>query len=135
MKEGKKTKDDTKDSIDLSDLDKNSQDSFTADFMSLTGESLITAGAPYAPSFCEIDVSTVMPIVVGDTVETIQTIAIEKIENINADTALVDDKDETNSRCPVCNKTFKSKACVNKHLRSVHTGTFARSHSICYHFQ
>lgn len=122
MKEGKKTKDDTKDSIDLSDLDKNSQDSFTADFMSLTGEPLISSGATYVPSLCEIDVSSVMPIVVGDAVESIQTIAIEKIENINADTsALADDKDET-SKCPVCNKTFKSKACVNKHLRSVHTG-------------
>lgn len=92
--------------------------------MSLTGEPLITSGATYVPSLCEIDVSSVMPIVVGDTVESIQTMAIEKIENINADTsALADDKVET-SKCPVCNKTFKSKACVNKHLRSVHTGKF-----------
>lgn len=124
IKEGKKTKDDTKDSIDLSDIDKNSQDSFATDFMNLTSEPMITAaGTSFVPSLCEIDVNAVMPIVVSETTEPVQSIIIEKIENINVENGTTNnEKDAEISTCIVCNKNFKSKSCMNKHLRSVHTG-------------
>lgn len=92
--------------------------------MTLTTEPLIAAGTTFVPSLCEIDVATVMPIMVTETIsEPMQSIPIEKIENINADVmASNSDKDIEISTCIVCNKNFKSKSCMNKHLRSVHTG-------------
>lgn len=37
-------------------------------------------------------------------------------------------KEERIMACIVCQKKFKSKSCMNKHLRSVHTGRFRYIH-------
>lgn len=38
--------------------------------------------------------------------------------------AVADGKNDGPSPCIVCEKVFKSKSCLNKHLRNVHTGMF-----------
>lgn len=54
---------------------------------------------------------------------------------IDADSALTrndipDPKIDEPSMCVVCQKIFKSKSCLNKHLKNVHTGWFTKKGTI-----
>lgn len=100
----------TKDSIDLSDGDKASRDSLIADAISIPSEqSQMTSFTQILPIECEP--------VNNDVVTGIQ---MEKSES-NTSLDLCGNENEI-STCIVCDKRFKSKPCMNKHLRSVHTG-------------
>lgn len=97
----KKIKEESIDGMDLSDLDKNSRDS-------LAIQSSIVPSGHLSPlndsqSFNEVD-STISMV---DSLETLPTKSSKNAEI---------------SACVVCDKRFKSKSYMNKHLRTVHTG-------------
>lgn len=59
-------------------------------------------------------------------VATLQTVSLDKLEINSSDCGTTNaEKDIEISSCVVCDKKFKSKSCMNKHLRSVHSGSFS----------
>lgn len=121
----KKPKEEPKDTLDFSDIDKTSQDSFPNDLLNLPTEPLITVPpAAFVPTMCDIDVN--IPINITEAVATeVPAIPVENDEmNTPPIASTPTEKPETEiSACIVCDKKFKTKSCMNKHLRSVHTGT------------
>lgn len=124
VKDIKKGKDDSKENFDFSDVEKNSQDGFL-----MVGQSISTM--PEIPSFetelknVSVGSSNVTPV---NQVISLQTVSMDKLEiSSSADGAssTVVEKDNEISSCVVCDKKFKSKSCMNKHLRSVHAGSFS----------
>lgn len=115
VKEMKKVKDDSKENFDLSDIEKNSQDGFLLGMM---------ASMPETPSFetdlCNIDfgnnVSTVK-----EATDSFEAVSLDK-QDSNLTEPVTAEKEIEISSCIVCDKKFKSKSCMNKHLRSVHAG-------------
>lgn len=104
IKEKKFKSDSMKDSIDLSDGDKASRDSLLADAVTLLSEQ----SQSNFVSECDTN---------NGELTTCQ------IENSESNTSIeLCGSDNEISSCVVCDKRFKSKACMNKHLRSVHTG-------------
>lgn len=63
-------------------------------------------------------------------VVSLQTVSMDKLEINSSDggTSTVIEKDNEISSCVVCFKKFKSKSQMNKHLRSVHAGSFSKSY-------
>lgn len=113
------------------DTDKNSQDSFAGDYINLASEPILVTEL-FVPDFSEIDVNATVPVIVNEVAEPLQSIPIEKIENSNTNVVMVIDKIPKEPEvfiCIVCSKDFKSKSCLTKHLRSVHTG---RLYLKCY---
>lgn len=49
------------------------------------------------------------------------------VERVHVRTEVTETKTDGPSPCIVCQKIFKSRSCLNKHLRNVHTGTSAFS--------
>lgn len=111
-----------KESLDFSDVDKNSQDSFANDFLSLTSEPMITPTATgFIPTMCELDVN--LPPIAEKIMPEVQAAPVEMQEtNVPLNGPTPNENDAEISACVVCDKKFKSKSCMNKHLRSVHTG-------------
>lgn len=118
VKDIKKAKEDSKENFDLSDIEKNSQDGFLLDAI---------GSIPETPSFetdlCNVDFSSNVPTIQDATVS-LQAIKIEKQETNNIVDTVRAEKEVEISSCVVCDKKFKSKSCMNKHLRSVHAGLF-----------
>lgn len=113
IKDIKKGKDDSKENFDFSDVEKNSQDGFPMG---------AAAPLPKTPSF-ESDLNYVD---VGNAVPALkEVVSLDKLEISSSDGALTVEKDNEISSCVVCDKKFKSKSCMNKHLRSVHAGMFS----------
>lgn len=129
-------KDDSKENFDLSDIEKNSQDGF------LLG--VIGGPMPETPTFetdlCNVaftntaDVSTVqdttlsLPIKqeIKQEMNNTTTVTATTVDTVRvATTAAEVEKEVEISSCVVCDKKFKSKSCMNKHLRSVHAGLYA----------
>lgn len=104
----KKCKDDTKDSLDLSDLDRNSRDSLVNDLIGLVPEPSIQP----LPVLCDFDI---VPI------ENAPNASFLAANETNDGSCTTMEFGEV-SACVVCSKRFKSAACMNKHLKSVHTG-------------
>lgn len=121
VKDMKKSKDDSKENFDFSDVEKNSQDGF-----SMVGQPITTL--PEIPSFetelenLSVGSSNMAPV---NQVISLQTVSMDKLEISSFDGAssTVVEKDNEISSCVVCDKKFKSKSCMNKHLRSVHAGS------------
>lgn len=109
---------------DLSDIDKSSQDSPIADSSHLTSnslESIFTTSHPCSNDATEF----VLPVAKLDS-ELSSTVAIVDAEAkgiVDLQNESNDGKNDRLSACIVCQKKFKSKSCMNKHLRSVHTGS------------
>lgn len=122
VKENKKGKDDSKENFDFSDVEKNSQDGF---LMTALGTTSDTATC-FESDSCNVGVGNSgmgnsMP-VVKDAVANVQAVALDKLEIGSPDGTTTAEKDNEISTCIVCEKKFKSKSCMNKHLRSVHSG-------------
>lgn len=134
VKEIKKgAKEDSKENFDLSDIEKNSQDGFLLDAI---------GSMPETPSFetdlCNVaftaDASTIqdatlsLPIkqeIKQEIITAADTVRAAATATATASSA--DEKQVEISACLVCDKKFKSKSCMNKHLRSVHVGLYAIS--------
>lgn len=130
IKEIKKCgKEDSKENFDLSDIEKNSQDGF------LLGA---IGSIPETPSFetdlCNVafnaDASAIQDATLSRPIK--QEIKEEIITPVDtmraaAAAAVAAEKEVEISSCQVCDKKFKSKSCMNKHLRSVHAGLYAIS--------
>lgn len=118
IKDIKKSKDDSKENFDFSDIEKNSQDGF------LLGASIgsMPDTPTYEPDLCGIGLGNNMQ-EVKETVGLLPTVSLEKLD-INSSDSVIIEKDNEASSCVVCDKKFKSKSCMNKHLRSVHAGWF-----------
>lgn len=118
VKEIKKNKEDSKENFDLSDIEKNSQDGF------LLGA---IGSMPETPSFetdlCNVDFSANLSTIQDATVS-LQAVKLEKQETNNTVDTVRAEKEVEISSCVVCDKKFKSKSCMNKHLRSVHAGLY-----------
>lgn len=127
VKDIKKGKDDSKENFDLSDIEKNSQDGF---LLSVIGS------MPEAPSFesdlCNVNFNGNVSTTIQEATVNLQAVVLDKspeINNTGVDAArTAAEKELEISSCVVCDKKFKSKSCMNKHLRSVHAGSF--SHQI-----
>lgn len=121
IKEIKKGKEDSKENFDLSDIEKNSQDGF---LLSAIGS------MPETPSFetdlCNVDFSANVSPTIQDATVSLQAVSLDKQEtNSTMETVRVEKEKEVEiSSCVVCDKKFKSKSCMNKHLRSVHSGRY-----------
>lgn len=113
MKE-RKSKDDGKDGIDLSDIEKNSRDSFGNELGAMQPEPSNSFMA--MPMLCDMEAAHPIETLVSAA----PTVAVIKTENVASND--INDSDNEISACIVCEKRFKSKSCMNKHLRSVHTG-------------
>lgn len=116
IKDIKKGKDDSKENFDFSDIEKNSQDGF------LLGTSI--GSMPDTPSFepdlCNLGLGNPVQ-EVKEPVGLLPAVSLEKLDINSSDSAVIE-KDNEASSCIVCDKKFKSKSCMNKHLRSVHAG-------------
>lgn len=116
----KGVKEDSKENFDLSDIEKNSQDGFLMGAIGIE---------PETPTF-ETDLCNVA---FSDNVSTIEDTTlnlpikqeIKQEINTTMDTVRAAEKEVEISSCVVCDKKFKSKSCMNKHLRSVHAGLYA----------
>lgn len=117
IKEIKKVKDDSKENFDFMDIEKNSHDGFLAGAIGTMSE----MSPFFAPDLCNIGVLSSIPDV-RDTAEDLQLVGLDKLEIGTPDGATTVEKDNEISSCVVCEKKFKSKSCMNKHLRSVHAG-------------
>lgn len=111
VKDIKKPKDDSKENYDLSDIEKNSQDGF------LIGN-MMPDTPSYEPDLSNLAIASSMPLV-KEINGNLQTVALDKLEITSSD---LSDKDGEICACVVCEKKFKSKSCMNKHLRNVHAG-------------
>lgn len=109
----KKPKEESKDGIDFSDIEKNSRDSLVNELINMVPES-VSASLPL-PALCEFDA---VPI---ENIPVTAFTPVEKSESCTSIDVLCGNDHEI-STCVVCDKRFKSKSCMNKHLRSVHTG-------------
>lgn len=129
VKDLKKSKDDSKENFDLSDIEKNSQDGFLLGIMGAMPET-----QSFESDLCSFDGS--MP-TIKEATANLQAVCIDKMEpNISVEqppappppsAAPPIEKDNEISSCVVCDKKFKSKSCMNKHLRSVHAGLLINS--------
>lgn len=117
IKEIKKSKDDSKENFDLSDIEKNSQDGFLVGIMSALPETPL-----FESDLCKIAIPSSVP-AVKEVAATAQPVSLEKLE-ISPPESVSIEKDSEISSCVVCEKKFKSKSCMNKHLRSVHAGLY-----------
>lgn len=116
VKDIKRGRDDSKD-FDYSDTEKNSQDGFLLGTIASMPETSIDSDLN---KFC---IDNNVPIV--KEVTTLQTVSLDKLEISSSDGGTsISEKDIEISSCIVCDKKFKSKSCMNKHLRSVHAGSF-----------
>lgn len=115
VKDVKKTKDDSKENFDLSDIEKSSQDGFLVGAVGSLPETL-----SFESDLSNIGIASNVQ-ATKENIATIQAVSLEKLEINSPDSATTENNNQT-SACIVCNKTFKSKSCMNKHLRSVHTG-------------
>lgn len=114
-------KEDSKENFDLSDIEKNSQDGFLLSAI---------ASMPETPSFetdlCNVafnaDASAIQDATLSLPIK--QEIKQEIITTEDTVRAATEKEVEISS-CVVCDKKFKSKSCMNKHLRSVHAGLYA----------
>lgn len=106
----KKCKDDTKDGLDFSDIDKNSRDSLVNDLIGLVPEPSIQP----LPVLCDFDIVPIENAANTSFVSVAESDSSTSIELCGSDNEI--------SVCIVCEKRFKSMACMNKHLKSVHTG-------------
>lgn len=122
VKEIKKSKDDSKENFDFLDIDKNSQDGF---LVGAIGSATIPETPSIEPELCDKGVASNVP-VLKDAAGNLPLVSMDKLEINSPDGALtaVAEKDNETSPCVVCDKKFKSKSCMNKHLRSVHAGWF-----------
>lgn len=117
VKDIKRGKDDSKENFDYSDTEKNSQDGFLLGTIASMPETSFDSDLN---KFC---IENNMPIV--KEVATSQTVSLDKLEISSSDGGTsIAEKDIEISSCVVCDKKFKSKSCMNKHLRSVHAGSF-----------
>lgn len=114
-KDIKKTKDDSKENFDFSDIEKNSQDGFLVGVIGSIPETPI-----FEPDLCNIAIGSSSQ-VTQENANCLQAVQLEKLE-INSPDANPTENNNESSSCIVCYKKFKSKSCMNKHLRSVHTG-------------
>lgn len=112
VKEIKKGKDDSKENFDLSDIEKNSQDGF------LLG--VISEAPSFETDLCSIDFDSNLS-TIKETTASLEAVCLDNQDNNLIDSATVEKEAEISS-CVVCDKKFKSKSCMNKHLRSVHAG-------------
>lgn len=93
--------------MDLSDIEKNSRDSLATESSNLALDYPSTAA-----SLCDFETD--------NGLESTESPPIQKSEsNTSIDLCGADNEI---SACIVCEKRFKSKSYMNKHLRSVHTG-------------
>lgn len=106
----KKCKDDAKDSLDFSDIDKSSRDSLVNDLIGLVPEPSIQP----LPVLCDFDIVPIENAANASFVPVPESDSSTSIELYGSDNEI--------SVCIVCEKRFKSPACMNKHLKSVHTG-------------
>lgn len=109
----RKSKDDSKDSVDLSDVEKNSSDSLPNEMIGIMGDAsmhIVPALRDFEIASIEIAPNTALP---GHLM----------LMEMNGDhsTSADGNSDGEISVCVVCDKRFKSKPCLNKHMRSVHT--------------
>lgn len=79
---------------------------------------------PDTPSFesdlCNIGFDGNVP-TVKETTASLEAVSLDK-QDSNATELATTEKDTESSSCVVCDKKFKTKSCMNKHLRSVHAG-------------
>lgn len=117
IKEVKKGKDEN---FDFLDIEKNSQDGF------VLGTMAIMAATPTfesdLPDLGSKSNASNVQLVKDNTTINLQSVAIDKLEISSTDGTTIVEKDNEISPCVVCHKKFKSKSCMNKHLRSVHAG-------------
>lgn len=103
----RKCKEDTKDGIEFSDVDKNSSDSLPNEVISMIAD-------PTMLTFAAID---------DFEVTSISHVSADASDAIDSNSVTEQNCGENEiSHCVVCEKRFKSKACLNKHMKSVHTG-------------
>ena len=122
VKDIKKVKEDSKEIFDLSDIEKNSQDGYLLSVIS---------SMPETPSFetdlCSVGFSSNASTIQEATVS-LQAVTLDnqEINNtiLNSVESVKQEKEIEISSCVVCDKKFKSKSCMNKHLRSVHAGLY-----------
>lgn len=114
-KEIKKTKDDSKENFDFSDIEKNSQDGFLVGVIGSIPETPI-----FEQDLCNIAIGSSSQ-ETQENANCLQAVQLEKLEINSPDAASTENSNELSS-CIVCHKNFKSKSCMNKHLRSVHSG-------------
>lgn len=127
MKEIKKGKDDSKENYDFSDIERNSPDGF------LLGASIgsMPDTPSFEPDFCSIGLLPTPMQEVKEPVGILPAVSLEKLDINSPDSAVIE-KDNEVSSCVVCDKKFKSKSCMNKHLRSVHAGGYSYSMFKCF---
>lgn len=123
VKEIKKGKDDSKENFDFSDIEKSSQDGFLINAIASMPET-----PTFEPDLCNIGIGNNVHEVkvkqeIKESPNHLPPISLEKLEINSPDSGPVE-KDIESSSCVVCDKKFKSKSCMNKHLRSVHAGLF-----------
>lgn len=127
-----KKKIDSKDSMDLSDFEKNSRDSLATESSSIAIEPAVLSMDPSAivmelPTVSAIKTEPILSVPLLCNFETdngLESMSsdIPSIHKSESSTSIdVCGADEV-STCIVCEKKFKSKTYMNKHLRSVHTG-------------
>lgn len=105
-----------KESIDLSsDIERNSRDSLFTE--STTTMALAIEYAPIVPTVCDYETE--------NGFESCELPPIQPIQKSESNTSIdmcgITGMDEISS-CIVCEKKFKSKSYLKKHLRTVHTG-------------
>lgn len=115
VKDVKKGKDDSKETFDLSDIEKNSQDGFLLGVMGSMPET-----SSFETDLCNIGFDGNAP-TVKETTASLEAVSLDKLDSNVTDAAPIE-KDTEAASCIVCDKKFKSKSCMNKHLRSVHAG-------------
>lgn len=120
VKDMKKGKDDSKENYDFSDIEKNSQDEFVVGAIGIVPDT--PSFEPELPDLCNTSTTSNMSIVKDTAGKNLQTIALDKLETGPTDATKSVEKDNEISPCVVCHKKFKSRSCMNKHLRSVHAG-------------
>lgn len=106
----KKCKEDAKDGLDFSDIDKNSRDSLVNDLIGLVPEPSMHP----LPVLCDFDIVPIENAANASFVAIAESDSSTSVELCGGEIEI--------SVCIVCDKRFKSTACMNKHLKSVHTG-------------
>lgn len=123
VKDIKKGKEDSKENFDLSDIEKNSQDGF---LLSVIGS--MPEQSAFETDLCNVNFNGNVSTPIQEATVNLQAVVLDKPEISNNTVAVKDavrtEKETEISACVVCDKKFKSKSCMNKHLRSVHAGLF-----------